>query len=474
MGSQPGPPPRASLTVACRAHLAASSLLGSQCSREGQTQSGIHSPPPLLPWPGAGLPPGAGQRGPGIPLPCWQVQLAHQTPQTPPRGFSVCMQGLCQLVPKGGVGHSGGRRASKDFRDGGERGTREGNSGGKEQSRGRESRAGRRETAEPPGPARSCPWGDGLGGVAQGHLCRCSPGTHCEVPSVPRTVVASWVQKKRRAALTQARPAERQLGPSPGREGETSGMGRGPRGAWAGLPGRPEGSRARTTGPAKRPRLGPRGEGPGAYPGVDGRRGLCTPSGLTQCSPSATHRQGGQQPGHCEAEPVPRASGEGASSPCARPCRCHQARLLHPVNPKQRRGPDSPAPASRVVLEFFWAVEALWDADSGSGGIEGLGGQGLTWQSLLSNRLMIGLLWVCPDLAWVRRGLGTGRHPRPPPRTGRLTHSRQQTGPRGPSRRPGLASLLKGVVRVPPGALRMEAAPVFRSRGAGGLRVHRK
>lgn len=287
MGSQPGPPPRASLTVACRAHLAASSLLGSQCSREGQTQSGIHSPPPLLPWPGAGLPPGAGQRGPGIPLPCWQVQLAHQTPQTPPRGFSVCMQGLCQLVPKGGVGHSGGRRASKDFRDGGERGTREGNSGGKEQSRGRESRAGRRETAEPPGPARSCPWGDGLGGVAQGHLCRCSPGTHCEVPSVPRTVVASWVQKKRRAALTQARPTERHLGPSPGHEGETLGMGRGPRGAWAGLPGRPEGSRARTTGPAKRPRLGPRGEGPGAYPGVDGRRGLCTPSGLTQCSPSA-------------------------------------------------------------------------------------------------------------------------------------------------------------------------------------------
>lgn len=252
--------------------------------------------------------------------------------------------------------------------------------------------------------------------------------------------------------------------------------------AWGGAPGEPGlvylGGR-KAPGPgrrgrAKRPRPGPRGEGPGAYPAVDGRRGLCTPSGLTQCSPSATHRQGGQQPGHCEAEPVPRASGEGASSPCARPCRCHRARLLHPVNPKQRRGPDSPAPASRVVLEFFWAVEALWDADSGSGGVEGVGGQGLTWQSLLSNRLMIGLLWVCPDLARVRRGLGTGRHPRPPPRTGRLTHSRQQMGPRGPSRRPGLASLLKGVVRVPPGALRMEAAPVFRSRGAGGLRVHRK
>lgn len=385
------------------------------------------------------------------------------------------MQGLCQLVPKGGVGHSGGRRASKDFRDGGERGTREGNSGGKEQSRGRESRAGRREMAEPPGPARSCPWGDGLGGAAQGHLCRCSPGTHCEVPSVPRTVVASWVQKKRRAALTQARPAERHLGPSPGHEGETSGMGRGPRGAWAGLPGRPEGSRARTTGPGEAAAARAAWGGAWSLPcGGWKTRPVHTVGAYSVLAQRPSHRQGGPQPGHCEAEPVPRASGEGASSPCARPCRCHRARLLHPVNPKQRRGPDSPAPASRVVLEFFWAVEALWDADSGSGGVEGLGGQGLTWQSLLSNRLMIGLLWVCPDLARVRRGLGTGRHPRPPPRTGRLTHSRQQTGPRGPSRRPGLASLLKGVVRVPPGALRMEAAPAFRSRGAGGLRVHRK
>ena len=65
--------------------------------------------------------------------------------------------------------------------------------------------------------------------------------------------------------------------------------------AWGGAPGEPGlvylGGR-KAPGPgrrgrAKRPRPGPRGEGPGAYPAVDGRRGLCTPSGLTQCSPSA-------------------------------------------------------------------------------------------------------------------------------------------------------------------------------------------
>ena len=47
-------------------------------------------------------------------LACLQVQLACQTPQTPPQSFCVCMQGLRQPRPKGGEG--GGPHG--DIRDG--------------------------------------------------------------------------------------------------------------------------------------------------------------------------------------------------------------------------------------------------------------------------------------------------------------------------------------------------------------------